>query len=77
VNTRRATAHDMLIKGLLLTGIGLGVLLAPVWMAPSSMRDTLAQAAVVGWFSLVLGLAFAGHYLWQRRKQAGRPLPPR
>ncbi len=69
------TRHDLLIKGLLLAGIGLVVLLAPQWMPPSSMRDLLAQSSAVGWFALVLGLAFTGHHVWQSRK--GPPLPPR
>ncbi len=60
--------HDLLIKGGLCGGIGLAVLLAPQFMAPSPVRDTIAQSAVVGWFALVLGLAFAGQYLWRRRR---------
>jgi uncharacterized membrane protein HdeD (DUF308 family) len=58
---------DLAWKGGLCSAIGLAVLLAPQFMAPSGMRDTIAQSAIVGWFALVLGLAFIGHYLWRRR----------
>lgn len=62
------TRHDMAWRGGLCTAIGLIVLLAPMFMAATPLRDTLAQSALVGWFALVLGLAFIGQYLWHRRK---------
>lgn len=58
---------DLAWKGGLCTVIGLAVLLGPQFMAPSGMRDTIAQSAIVGWFALVLGLAFIGQYVWRRR----------
>ena len=61
---------DLAWKGGLCCVIGLAVLLGPQFMPPSGMRDTIAQSAIVGWFALVLGLAFIGHYLWRRRSGA-------
>lgn len=58
---------DLAWKGGLCALIGLLVLLAPYVMAPTPLRDTIAQSAPVGWFALVLGLAFIGQYLWRRR----------
>lgn len=58
---------DLAWKGGLCTLIGLLVLLTPQFMAASPMRETIAQSAPVGWFALVLGLAFLGQYLWRRR----------
>ncbi len=58
---------DLAWKGGLCCVIGLAVLLGPQFMPPSGMRDTIAQSSVVGWFALVLGLAFTGQWLWQRR----------
>ena len=63
-----ANTHDLLFKGVLCAAIGLAVLLAPMFMAPSPMRDTIAQSAIVGWFALVLGVAFAAQYFWKRRR---------
>lgn len=59
---------DLAWKGGLCAAIGLLVLLAPQFMAPTPLRDTIAQSAPVGWFALVLGLAFIGQYLWRRRR---------
>jgi len=59
--------HDMLWRGVLCAGIGLAVLLAPTFMASSPLRDTVAQSSIVGWFALVLGLAFTAQYFWKRR----------
>lgn len=63
------SATDLAWKGGLIGGIGLLILLGPQFMAASPMRDMLAQSAIVGWFALVLGLAFLGQFFWQRRKQ--------
>lgn len=62
-----SSSTDLAWKGGLCSGIGLLVLLAPYFMAASPMRDMLAQSAIVGWFALVLGLAFVGLYFKQRR----------
>lgn len=67
MNRKTSTRHDMAWRGGLCVAIGLMVLLAPHFMGATPLRDTLAQSAVVGWFALVLGLGFVGHYVWQRR----------
>jgi uncharacterized membrane protein HdeD (DUF308 family) len=64
----------LLHKGVLLAFIGLAVLIGPLFMAPSGMRDMVASSAVVGWFALVLGIAFAVLYGLRRRDNG---LPPR
>ncbi|KQP17834.1 hypothetical protein [Pseudorhodoferax sp. Leaf267] len=62
------TRHDMAWRGGLCIAIGLLVLLGPMFLGATPLRDLLAQSAIVGWFALVLGLAFTGQYLWHRRK---------
>jgi hypothetical protein len=65
MNTRpsRKQNTDVLQRGIMCTLIGLAVLLGPTFMAPSGMRDMVAQSSLVGWFALVLGVAFLGLYL--------------
>lgn len=57
---RKPTASDVLVKGVILALIGLVLLIAPHFMHDSPLRGLLVQAHAVGWFSLVLGLAFMG-----------------
>lgn len=73
---RKASQSDkeMLFKGVTCTLIGLVILLAPYVARSLSVRDLMAQATLVGWFALVLGLAFLGHYT-VRRIKAQRGLP--
>ncbi|MCW5629633.1 MAG: hypothetical protein KIT47_12275 [Rhodoferax sp.] len=59
---------DLLIKGVLCALIGAVILLAPYVARSSSVQELMAGASVVGWFSLVLGLAFIG--LFVRRQVA-------
>ena len=60
-------AHqELLFKAILLGLIGLGVLLSPYFLTSPGIQGIVAQASVVGWFALVLGLAFLGLYLKQR-----------
>jgi uncharacterized membrane protein HdeD (DUF308 family) len=66
----RKANHELLQKAILITLIGLAVLVAPAFMAPSPFREVIASSAVVGWFALVLGLAFAGLYGMRRRAAA-------
>ncbi len=63
---------DLLIKGVLCALIGVGVLASPYFLASPGARGILAQAALVGWFALVLGLAFVGLYGWRRAAAARR-----
>lgn len=49
--------------------IGLLILLAPYVARSQSVRELMAQAALVGWFALVLGLAFLVQHGLQRRRR--------
>lgn len=57
-SVRKSTASDVLVKGVILALIGLVLLIAPHFMGATSLRDMFVQAQTVGWFALVLGLAF-------------------
>ncbi|MFN3376930.1 MAG: hypothetical protein ACK40S_10315 [Burkholderiaceae bacterium] len=60
---------ELWFKGVLCALIGAVIVVSP-WVARSpSVRHLLAQAAMVGWFALVLGLAFCGRALWWQWKQ--------
>lgn len=61
-NSRKENT-DVLQRGIMCTLIGLAVLLGPSFMAPSGMREMVAQSSLVGWFALVLGVAFLALYL--------------
>eukprot|EP01030_Chromulinospumella_sphaerica_P003639 gene3639-3557_t len=56
----KATKADkeLLFKGVTLALIGLVILLAPYVARSTSVRDLMGQVALVGWFALVLGIAF-------------------
>lgn len=74
--TRRKADQEMLFKGVTCALIGLVILLAPYIARSDSVREMMGQAAVVGWFALVLGLAFVVQWTVRRarqRKDAGRP----
>ena len=74
--TPKATKADkeLLFKGVTLALIGLVILLAPHVARSNSVRDLMGQVALVGWFALVLGIAFGVQY-GLRRAKAGR-CPP-
>ena len=59
--------NDLLLKGILCALIGLGVLLSPRFITSPGMQGIVAQSSLVGWFALVLGLAFMALYAWRRR----------
>jgi uncharacterized membrane protein HdeD (DUF308 family) len=65
---------EILFKGVACALIGLVVLIGPYLAKSPSVRDMMAQAAVVGWFALVLGLAFVVQF-GLRRKAALRRKP--
>ena len=54
--------------------IGLVILLAPYVARSDSVRELMAQATLVGWFALVLGIAFGVQYA-VRRAKSGRHKP--
>lgn len=58
--------NELLFKGILCMLIGLGVLLSPYFITSPGMQGIVAQSALVGWFALVLGVAFAGLYVRRR-----------
>ena len=65
-NTRQADKKansDLLIKGILCVLIGLGVLVSPHFITSPGMQGIVAKAALVGWFSLLLGCALLGLYI--------------
>lgn len=64
---RRASNTDQLIKGIVCTLLGLGILVSPYFMAAGGMREMLAGSWLVGWFALGLGLVFVVRYLKGRK----------
>ena len=64
---RQRALNDLLLKGIFCTLIGLGVLLSPRFITSPGMQGIVAQSSLVGWFALVLGLAFMALYAWRRR----------
>ena len=61
--------NEILIKGLTIALIGVIILLAPVFKPASGIGQLFARSYLVGWFALVLGLAFIGQFLWGRYKK--------
>lgn len=64
---------DLLIKGVLCASIGGVILLAPYVARSASVQELMAGATIVGWFSLVLGLAFIGLFVRRQVAAARRP----
>lgn len=58
--------NELAIKGILCVMIGLGVVVSPYFITSPGMQSIVAQSAVVGWFALVLGLAFVSVFLSRR-----------
>lgn len=61
--------NEILIKGMTIALIGIIILLAPIFKPESGIGQLFAQSYLVGWFALVLGLAFIGQFLWTRFKK--------
>lgn len=57
---------EMLFKGVVCALIGAVILLAPYIARSPSVQELMHQATLVGWFSLVLGVALIVRALWQR-----------
>lgn len=71
---QRKADQELLFKGVTCALIGLIVLLAPYFARSGSVREMMHQAAVVGWFALVLGVAFLVQYgLRQRAAHRRQP----
>ncbi|MCO4095261.1 MAG: hypothetical protein HEQ37_18570 [Acidovorax sp.] len=69
--TRASKADkELLFKGVTCALIGLVILLAPYIARSDSVRELMAQANVVGWFALVLGIAFGVQYGLRRARAA-------
>lgn len=68
-NSKPPISNELLFKGILCMLIGLGVLLSPYFINSPGMQGIVANSSWVGWFAMVLGVAFTGLYL--RRKLAG------
>ncbi|MDD2547375.1 MAG: hypothetical protein PHI55_14005 [Burkholderiaceae bacterium] len=67
---------ELLFKGVTCALIGLLILLAPSLARSEGVRELMAQAALVGWFALVLGLGFLLNYgLRRRRARSGQRKP--
>ncbi|QNP60774.1 hypothetical protein [Paenacidovorax monticola] len=62
----RHSDSEMLFKGVVCALIGAVILLAPYLARSPSVQELMRQASLVGWFSLILGLAFIARALWQR-----------
>ena len=73
VVSRRKANNELLLKGSLCLLIGLGVLVSPYFIASPGMQGIVARSSLVGWFALVLGIAFIGLYGRRRMADASRP----
>jgi len=58
--------NELAIKGILCIMIGLSVVLSPHFISSPGMQGIVIKSAAVGWFALVLGLAFVGLYARRR-----------
>ena len=58
--------NELAIKGVFCILIGLGVVVSPYFINSPGMRNIVAHSAAVGWFALVLGLAFVGVFVRRR-----------
>ena len=64
--SNKTANNELVIKGILCTLIGVGVVISPYFITSPGMQGIVAQSAAVGWFALVLGLAFVGLYAFRR-----------
>ena len=65
-NVRRKANNELALRGILCVLIGLGVLVSPYFISSPGMQGIVAQSSLVGWFALVLGIAFLGLYARRR-----------
>lgn len=59
--------QELLFKGIAITLIGVVILLGPYFARSPAVQELLTGGRVVGWFALVLGVAFLGQYFLRRR----------
>ena len=69
---RRKADNELALRGVLCTLIGLGVLVSPYFITSPGMQGIVAKSSLVGWFALVLGIAFLGLYA-RRRLSESKP----
>lgn len=67
IDTAKAR-KELLIKGLFLTLLGLIVLVSPAFIHAPGFAEAVGGSSVVGWFALVLGIAFIGQWALRRNK---------
>ena len=60
---------ELLFKGAICALIGAIILVAPYVARSTGVRELMAQGHVVGWFALVLGLAFVVQFLVRRARK--------
>lgn len=65
----RKSRNEILIKGMTIALIGLIILVAPLIKPESGIGQLFAQSYLVGWFALILGLAFIVQFLLGKRKK--------
>jgi len=65
---RRPADNLLLHKGAMCALIGLAVLISPYFIQSPALQQAVGGSSLVGWFSLVLGLAFMGQHFWKRRR---------
>ena len=62
-NAKSAQADkELLFKAVLCVLIGLGVLISPYFIQSLGLQGIVANASLVGWFALVLGIGFGVAY---------------
>ena len=66
VKASAKASTDLAIRGILCIMIGLGVVVSPYFITSPGMQGIVASSAAVGWFALILGLAFLGLYARRR-----------
>ena len=59
---------DLLFKGVLITLVGAAILIGPYFARSPAVQELLDGMRVVGWFALILGVAFLGQYFLRRRR---------
>jgi hypothetical protein len=68
VTNPRQARKDLLVKGLILSFLGLVVLLSPLFIHSAGFAQAVGGSSVVGWFALVLGIAFLAQWALRRNR---------